>query len=65
MANPPNHRGDECAGTFPEIGICLSPSSLAYRVLLTALLMLAILTGVAVTHYLDIPNDCQLVTVPH
>lgn len=56
----------EKLGTFPEIGNLPVPFEfVAYRVLLTTLLILAILTGVAVTHYLDIPKDCQLVTVPH
>ena len=56
----------EKLGTFPEIGNLPVPFEfVAYRVLLTALVMLALLMGIAVTQYLDLPHDCQMVTVPH
>jgi hypothetical protein len=56
----------EKLGTFPEIGWLSVPFEfVAYRVLLTTLAMLAFVTAVPVDQYLNIPNDCQLVAVPH
>lgn len=56
----------EKLGTFPEIGHLSVPFEfVAYRVLLTALAMLAFVTAVTVDQYLNTPKDCQLVTVPH
>jgi uncharacterized membrane protein len=37
----------------------------AYFVLLALLGASALLTGIAITHYLTILNDCQLVIAPH
>ena len=59
--------GREKLGTFPEIrGLPVPFEFVAYRVLLVALAMLALVAGLAVDHCHDILSNCPVLTaVPH
>ena len=53
-------------GTFPEIGNLPIPFEfVAYRVLLMALVILAIVTGLVIAHCHDILSTCALLAAPH
>jgi hypothetical protein len=53
----------ERLGTFPEIwGLPVAFEFVAYRVLLTVLVMLALVTAMTVASALTLPTDCPRVT---